>query len=62
MNTLRIESGNPDGMTLAEFKNALESAERYGVKNDDIVRVDVIMSFSLNDAPVRRVHIPVELT
>jgi hypothetical protein len=62
VNTLRIESTNDDGMTLAEFKKALETAERYGVQDDDLIRVDVLLSFSPNGAPVRRVHIPVELT
>jgi hypothetical protein len=58
-NTLRIETTNEKGMTLGEFKDALEKAERYGVKDDDVLRVTTFMAFS-EGAPVKRVYLPVD--
>jgi len=46
-------------MTLGEFKDALEKAERYGVKDDDVLRVTTFMAFS-EGAPVKRVYLPVD--
>jgi hypothetical protein len=60
VNVLRIDANERTGMTLAEFKYALRKIEELGVKDEDIVRVDVVFSLDSNGAPVRRVYVPVE--
>lgn len=59
-NILRIESINAGGMTLAEFKTALEKAEKFGISDDDIVRVNTILSLNPNGTSVRCVFIPIK--
>lgn len=49
------------GLTLGEWKKALEKAEQLGMRDDEVIRASVQISFSPNGALIHTLHIPVEL-